>query len=137
MYALHFIYFFFFQAEDGIRDSSVTGVQTCSFFKAEDGIRDSSVTGVQTCALPISLALRSSPLGSVFITLATSPLTLRAVAKRLRGPGLPHWRCLAARRTAAGPGRAAAWPRQNGRAAWRERGEVSVVAVFLKKKKTQ
>src|SRR5260370_23138681 len=26
------------------------------FFQAEDGIRDSSVTGVQTCALPISLA---------------------------------------------------------------------------------
>src|SRR4029077_4947480 len=26
----------------------------CLFFKAEDGIRDSSVTGVQTCALPIS-----------------------------------------------------------------------------------
>src|SRR5882762_4280443 len=25
-----FIYFFFFQAEDGIRDSSVTGVQTCA-----------------------------------------------------------------------------------------------------------
>src|SRR5260370_24182268 len=25
------------------------------FFQAEDGIRDSSVTGVQTCALPISL----------------------------------------------------------------------------------
>src|SRR5260370_13902241 len=27
------------------------------FFQAEDGIRDSSVTGVQTCALPISAAL--------------------------------------------------------------------------------
>src|SRR6202023_2275725 len=26
-----------------------------SFFQAEDGIRDTSVTGVQTCALPISL----------------------------------------------------------------------------------
>src|SRR5260370_42288883 len=26
------------------------------FFQAEDGIRDSSVTGVQTCALPISFA---------------------------------------------------------------------------------
>src|SRR4030066_432920 len=26
------------------------------FFQAEDGIRDSSVTGVQTCALPIYLA---------------------------------------------------------------------------------
>src|SRR5260370_25470157 len=25
------------------------------FFQAEDGIRDSSVTGVQTCALPISI----------------------------------------------------------------------------------
>src|SRR5260370_29841853 len=29
------------------------------FFQAEDGIRDSSVTGVQTCALPIS-----SPIGT-------------------------------------------------------------------------
>src|SRR5437879_6798681 len=26
------------------------------FFQAEDGIRDTSVTGVQTCALPISLS---------------------------------------------------------------------------------
>src|SRR5437879_7281632 len=26
----------------------------CFFFQAEDGIRDTSVTGVQTCALPIS-----------------------------------------------------------------------------------
>src|SRR5260370_21438261 len=26
------------------------------FFQAEDGIRDSSVTGVQTCALPISVS---------------------------------------------------------------------------------
>src|SRR5260370_1252620 len=33
------------------------------FFQAEDGIRDSSVTGVQTCALPIStwLTSRSTP----------------------------------------------------------------------------
>src|SRR5207244_9273225 len=29
----------------------------CFFFQAEDGIRDDLVTGVQTCALPISLAL--------------------------------------------------------------------------------
>src|SRR5437762_10768827 len=27
----------------------------CFFFQAEDGIRDTSVTGVQTCALPIYL----------------------------------------------------------------------------------
>src|ERR1017187_10379625 len=31
---------FFFQAEDGIRDTSVTGVQTCALpIQAEDGIR--------------------------------------------------------------------------------------------------
>src|SRR5256886_9052109 len=31
-------------------------VECCFFFQAEDGIRDLTVTGVQTCALPISLA---------------------------------------------------------------------------------
>src|SRR3954468_18855586 len=63
--------FFFFQAEDGIRDLYVTGVQTCALpidrkstrlnsSQAEDGIRDLYVTGVQTCALPISTRLNSS-----------------------------------------------------------------------------
>src|SRR3989442_15019304 len=28
------------------------------FFQAEDGIRDADVTGVQTCALPISMAIK-------------------------------------------------------------------------------
>src|SRR2546430_6268239 len=31
------------------------------FFQAEDGIRDLTVTGVQTCALPISDALTEGP----------------------------------------------------------------------------
>src|SRR5260370_30496936 len=31
------------------------------FFQAEDGIRDSSVTGVQTCALPIYSSGQGSP----------------------------------------------------------------------------
>src|SRR2546429_6051139 len=31
------------------------------FFQAEDGIRDVAVTGVQTCALPISLSLEQQP----------------------------------------------------------------------------
>jgi len=34
------------------------------FFQAEDGIRDTSVTGVQTCALPISIGL---PAGAVLL----------------------------------------------------------------------
>src|SRR3989338_8077329 len=33
---------------------SVNTFHTCRFFQAEDGIRDRTVTGVQTCALPIS-----------------------------------------------------------------------------------
>src|SRR5207237_7366635 len=37
------------------RLTALHGTQLLSFFfQAEDGIRDSSVTGVQTCALPIS-----------------------------------------------------------------------------------
>src|SRR5256885_12074583 len=38
------------------------------FFQAEDGIRDYKVTGVQTCALPIFMVLREPdvlPLGDV------------------------------------------------------------------------
>src|SRR2546430_9829707 len=32
---------------------STRGLRLCFFFQAEDGIRDLTVTGVQTCALPI------------------------------------------------------------------------------------
>src|SRR5207245_5544450 len=32
----------------------------CFFFQAEDGIRDATVTGVQTCALPICSSLAVS-----------------------------------------------------------------------------
>src|SRR5207245_8205524 len=31
------------------------------FFQAEDGIRDATVTGVQTCALPISMPILTCP----------------------------------------------------------------------------
>src|SRR5437764_8165615 len=34
---------------------------TLFFFQAEDGIRDTSVTGVQTCALPILRSLSRRP----------------------------------------------------------------------------
>src|SRR5260370_13628985 len=39
------------------------GAVSLFFFQGEDGIRDSSVTGVQTCALPISAQMcsRSTP----------------------------------------------------------------------------
>src|SRR2546427_3292290 len=38
------------------------------FFQAEDGIRDLTVTGVQTCALPIYLAAERSRVAVVVLT---------------------------------------------------------------------
>ena len=50
-------------------DIIVVGKWLVFFFQAEDGIRDTSVTGVQTCALPIflskSLNLRSRAVSKV------------------------------------------------------------------------
>src|SRR5258707_8049033 len=39
----------------------VASLQAFFFFQAEDGIRDIGVTGVQTCALPICLSLKADP----------------------------------------------------------------------------
>src|SRR6266487_5459577 len=44
----------------------------CFFFQAEDGIRDGRVTGVQTCALPIS---RTRPRASVDYAALPKPVT--------------------------------------------------------------
>src|SRR6202789_4142887 len=46
------------------------------FFQAEDGIRDAVVTGVQTCALPISAKLADG-------TLAGSVLTMNSALKNV------------------------------------------------------
>src|SRR5256885_14783108 len=50
------------------------------FFQAEDGIRDYKVTGVQTCALPISPITRRRACG----TMASSTLPTRAACWRWR-----------------------------------------------------
>src|SRR5256886_8753800 len=42
------------------------------FFQAEDGIRDLTVTGVQTCALPISAARKRPEFARLFTTLLPS-----------------------------------------------------------------
>src|SRR5207237_7313945 len=68
------------------------------FFQAEDGIRDSSVTGVQTCALPISKPPRDffgSRFGQFVIRHARSigshdRLSFRCPATRRKGPFLPY-----------------------------------------------
>src|SRR5260370_34025244 len=47
--------------------SCIAGTRFLFFFQAEDGIRDSSVTGVQTCALPIYRAQQLTPQYSVLL----------------------------------------------------------------------
>src|SRR5437870_10373716 len=51
------------------------------FFQAEDGIRDGHVTGVQTCALPICA---SSPLPAVPTSCRSSNCCERSMRRRMR-----------------------------------------------------
>src|SRR2546430_13530903 len=50
------------------------------FFQAEDGIRDLTVTGVQTCALPISSAEAKSGTLTVAGTLTSPTITILPTA---------------------------------------------------------
>src|SRR2546430_7793312 len=52
---------------------------TCFFFQAEDGIRDLTVTGVQTCALPIS--------NDVVVRLLGRERTARCLGVEAQPPG--------------------------------------------------
>src|SRR2546430_12809979 len=69
------------------------------FFQAEDGIRDLTVTGVQTCALPISLIAGADVRCSILrACLAVAALTVGAglagaqITRRpMGGPAAPNW----------------------------------------------
>src|SRR2546425_8143296 len=96
---------FFFQAEDGIRDKLVTGVQTCAFFfQAEDGIRDKLVTGVQTCLFrsvaagggDLSRRRRSPPTKSAWRPRSAGqrsppPAATTGASRRTRSDGTVGW----------------------------------------------
>src|SRR2546430_8385552 len=73
------------------------------FFQAEDGIRDLTVTGVQTCALPISrkLPLGTSPLREESPS-AVPALRPQFVFGRF-APGQSAWRRLRTLRWAGAP----------------------------------
>src|SRR2546421_13055657 len=89
-------------------------MQLFFFFQAEDGIRDLIVTGVQTCALPIYFVANTQRGHFFSSTLAEHNRNVLKYRRLLAG--LPA--------------------DQIGRASCRERVEISVVAVSLKKKKT-
>src|SRR2546428_5090817 len=57
------------------------------FFQAEDGIRDLIVTGVQTCALPISMAREAQAVPNK--TPYESYMVTRVIAQAAAGAGEP------------------------------------------------
>src|SRR5256886_1399715 len=66
-----------FENFDDVMDFSITIVDVeilFFFFQAEDGIRDLTVTGVQTCALPILFSIERTEFGRSCIVTATSTM---------------------------------------------------------------
>src|SRR5215813_14739755 len=61
------------------------GPQMLFFFQAEDGIRDADVTGVQTCALPIYLQRLVPACAAGALGGRSAGLTRRTLARRRDG----------------------------------------------------
>src|SRR5690606_40560343 len=97
------------------------------FFQAEDGIRDFHVTGVQTCALPISLITR----------VAGRPPTVPASAAHSQPGSPRRAATRLAPTASAGRPHPPKWPgirAQIGRASCRERVEISMGGVVARLK---
>src|SRR5256886_3557842 len=104
------------------------------FFQAEDGIRDLTVTGVQTCALPICRGRADQPGQHRRLRQGCASGACRADSR------YPHADRCELRLAAEAPRRARAAGSgggEIGRASCRGRGEISVVAVSLKKKRNR
>src|SRR5690606_39770147 len=107
------------------------------FFQAEDGIRDFHVTGVQTCALPIwHRPQAGTPPGSAD---QSCPWASPRTGNPAPGPALAPTRVKAAPASAADPQRRAHPSHRHrpeiGRASCRERLYVAVVAVEVSHEK--
>src|SRR2546425_7210775 len=63
--------------------STVVILSVFFFFQAEDGIRDKLVTGVQTCALPISAAVTAPAAGSETVLLSEDEELVRVLARKV------------------------------------------------------
>src|SRR2546430_7693546 len=88
MISVVFYFFFFFQAEDGIRDLTVTGVQTCAlpiFLRAKPEER----AGERRCVFLYELKTRSNssrcPASFILATPSSPPLPRRRSEERRVG----------------------------------------------------
>src|SRR5437588_5114785 len=106
------------------------------FFQAEDGIRDHCVTGVQTCALPISERRSSGLTSSTARRNALAPTGVSGCADQPDSPQGPWAACTAnsSARASSGCARAAVSLNEKiGRASCREREEISAGAGIVEK----
>src|SRR2546422_2265280 len=111
-------------------DEDVAAPLLFFFFQAEDGIRDVAVTGVQTCALPICAALvRASPCRY------RSPDT-RVPSPRLRSRRAPPRRGAWPNRSCPNPSARSARDRKSTRLN-SSHGYISYAVFCFKKKKIQ
>src|SRR5690349_24428234 len=96
------------------------------FFQAEDGIRDLYVTGVKTCALPISGLQSTCP----------RSMSSRLTPRRRQPTLSPAWPWSRILRNISTPVTTVleVWVWKIGRASCRERVSISVGAVSVKKK---
>src|SRR5207248_3850491 len=107
----------------------------CFFFQAEDGIRDRTVTGVQTCALPIFAAPNRSP--------AVAAQKAASAGSSDRAQERPITQTAAEDQSVPAAARRSTTARnvdrpvitQIGRASCRERVEIRVEAVCVEKNK--
>src|SRR5207237_10771043 len=96
------------------------------FFQAEDGIRDSSVTGVQTCALPICPARSRS---ASAVRRDRVPCPCRSASDS--APTCSRQQERAGSRSSS----PSSDSREIGRASCRERGEIRVVHASIEEKR--
>src|SRR2546430_11069753 len=80
---------------EALMDGEINGAGGCCcshifFFQAEDGIRDLTVTGVQTCALPISYEISQAQNPQLTISASADPITFgQQVTISGTAPGAP------------------------------------------------
>src|SRR5256885_11748548 len=98
-----------------IRRQRCSGRWICFFFQAEDGIRDYKVPGVQTCALPISTPSAQAVVAST----KTVPVVFSAVTDPVAAKLVPSWE--PSKNNVTGVSDLLALDKQIGRASCRER----------------
>src|SRR5256885_3932964 len=106
-------------------------MNTFFFFQAEDGIRDYKVTGVQTCALPICSRAAAQSSNRCSFDFASEKRPCSAIQSRVHLTSRASWLTASDRLGGSSPSRMGI-----GKASCRGKGENSVGAGLFKKKKT-